>query len=168
MSNDLTRRPPDSPEPASEAQLPATQGPVPERHVFTPQIDIFETAEGLVLRADLPGVSLETLDLQVQNNRLTLFGRVPEVAGAEATLVQGDPSGAKTQVVKKVNEDVGKKLANFVAKTVNQAASGRFDVVVALLAVVGVVAILALALKATRAALSLKSDTSRDQSLTCS
>ena len=87
MSNDLTRRPPDSPEPAPEAQLPTTQGPVPERHVFTPQIDIFETAEGLVLRADLPGVSRETLDLQVQNNRLTLFGRVPEVARAEATLV---------------------------------------------------------------------------------
>jgi len=87
MSNDLTRRPPDSPEPTPEAQRPATQGPVPERHVFTPQIDIFETAEGLVLRADLPGVSLETLDLQVQNNRLTLFGRVPEVAGTEATLV---------------------------------------------------------------------------------
>ena len=87
MSNDLTRRPSDSPEPALEAQLPAARGPVPERHVFTPQIDIFETSEGLVLRADLPGVSLETLDLQVQNNRLTLFGRVPAAAGVEATLV---------------------------------------------------------------------------------
>ncbi len=88
MSNDLTRRSPDPPESTpEETQLPATREPVPERHVFTPQIDIFETAEGLVLRADLPGVSLETLDLQVQNNRLTLFGRVPEAAGAETSLV---------------------------------------------------------------------------------
>uniref|UniRef100_A0A7C2K1L1 Hsp20/alpha crystallin family protein n=1 Tax=Schlesneria paludicola TaxID=360056 RepID=A0A7C2K1L1_9PLAN len=44
--------------------------------VFTPPIDIFETDEGLVLLADLPGVSKETLELQVQDNKLTLFGRV--------------------------------------------------------------------------------------------
>lgn len=47
-----------------------------ERFVFTPPIDIFETDEGLVLQADLPGVSIETVELQVQDNKLTLFGRV--------------------------------------------------------------------------------------------
>lgn len=46
------------------------------RAVFTPPIDIYETEEGLVLFADLPGVTVETLDLQVQDNKLTLFGRV--------------------------------------------------------------------------------------------
>lgn len=46
------------------------------RFVFTPPIDIHETDEGLILQADLPGVSLETLELQVQDNKLTLFGRV--------------------------------------------------------------------------------------------
>ena len=50
-----------------------------ERFVFTPPIDIFETSDGLVLRADLPGVSIETLELQIQDNRLTLFGRVESV-----------------------------------------------------------------------------------------
>ena len=49
---------------------------VPERMVFTPPIDIYESPEGLVLIADLPGVALNTLELQVQDNRLTLFGRV--------------------------------------------------------------------------------------------
>lgn len=44
--------------------------------VYAPPIDIFETEEGLVLLADLPGVSNETLELQVQDNKLTLFGRV--------------------------------------------------------------------------------------------
>ena len=48
----------------------------PQRWVRTPPIDIYETEEGLVLCADLPGVSAENLDLQVQDNRLTLFGRV--------------------------------------------------------------------------------------------
>ena len=44
--------------------------------LFNPPIDIYETDDGLVLYADLPGVSSEGLDLQVQDNRLSLFGRV--------------------------------------------------------------------------------------------
>lgn len=53
-----------------------------EQFAFTPPIDIYETDEGLVLHADLPGVSVETLELQVQDNKLTLFGRVtPPVPG---------------------------------------------------------------------------------------
>ena len=48
----------------------------PHRLLFNPSIDIYETGEGLVLYADLPGVTSEGLDLQVQDNRLTLFGRI--------------------------------------------------------------------------------------------
>ena len=55
-----------------------------ERYVFTPPIDIFETDDGLMLRADLPGVSLESLELQIQDNRLTLFGRVETVLPEDA------------------------------------------------------------------------------------
>ncbi len=51
----------------------------PERLLFTPPIDIFGTEQGLVLRADLPGVCIERLDLQIEDNKLTLFGRVEEV-----------------------------------------------------------------------------------------
>lgn len=55
----------------------SSQTPPPvERLVFTPPIDIYETDDGLLLRADLPGVSLDTLELQVQDNKLTLFGRM--------------------------------------------------------------------------------------------
>lgn len=46
------------------------------RLLFNPPIDIYETSDGLVLYADLPGVSAEGLDLQVQDNRLSLYGRV--------------------------------------------------------------------------------------------
>jgi HSP20 family protein len=55
-----------------------------ERYLFSPPIDIFETDEGLVLHADLPGVSIKTLELQVQDNKLTLFGRVHPVVPPEA------------------------------------------------------------------------------------
>ena len=58
-----------------------------ERFLFSPPIDIFETEEGLVLHADLPGVSIKTLELQVQDNKLTLFGRVHPVVPPEARTV---------------------------------------------------------------------------------
>lgn len=77
MSSDLT---------PAEDQRPA---PVPakEQLVFTPPIDIYETAEGLVLQADLPGVTSETLELQVQDNKLTLFGRVETLAPDAGRLI---------------------------------------------------------------------------------
>lgn len=88
MSNELSRHNPDAQPGTNEqrATRETSSHPV-DRYVFTPPIDIHETDEGLILRADLPGVSLDTLELQVQNNRLTLFGRVPQVASEEARLV---------------------------------------------------------------------------------
>jgi HSP20 family protein len=56
-----------------------TEAPEEPRFLFTPPIDIYETTDGLVLHADLPGVSIKTLELQVQDNKLTLFGRVDPV-----------------------------------------------------------------------------------------
>ena len=75
-SRDLSR--PDEnqamiPSPAQEA--PSAAEP---RMLFNPPIDIYETPDGLVLYADLPGVTADGLDLQVQDNRLTLFGRVQQ------------------------------------------------------------------------------------------
>lgn len=69
MTTELSR-PEDSPPP------PPAENGVDPNFVFTPPIDIFETEAGLVLLADLPGVTSDTLELQVQDNKLTLFGRV--------------------------------------------------------------------------------------------
>ncbi len=79
MSNEIVKT--SSPEPNRNAELPVD--PV----VFTPPIDIFETPDGLVLQADLPGVTLETLELQVQDNKLTLFGRANHVLPPNARLI---------------------------------------------------------------------------------
>jgi HSP20 family molecular chaperone IbpA len=69
------------------ANDPQSEGVAQERFLFSPPIDIFETEEGLVLHADLPGVSIKTLELQVQDNKLTLFGRVRAVIPPEARTV---------------------------------------------------------------------------------
>ena len=78
MSQELTPRP----DPVS-----TPTPPVVDQLVFTPPIDIFETADGLVLQADLPGVTSDTLELQVQDNKLTLFGRVDVSLPAGAKLI---------------------------------------------------------------------------------
>jgi HSP20 family protein len=67
--------------PTTPAQVEATDH---ERYLCKPLIDIYEIDEGLVLHADLPGVSIKSLDLQVQDNKLTLFGRVNTVVPPEA------------------------------------------------------------------------------------
>lgn len=79
MSNEIVKATQSSAQPVAE---PATD-PI----VFTPPIDIFETSEGLVLLADLPGVTLESLELQVQDNKLSLFGRVNSEPAPEARLI---------------------------------------------------------------------------------
>jgi HSP20 family molecular chaperone IbpA len=44
-----------------------------ERYI-TPPVDIYETSDGLVVMADLPGVTKDALDVRVDNNILTLRG----------------------------------------------------------------------------------------------
>jgi len=51
---------------------PSREGTRSQERYVTPPVDIYETAGGLVVKADLPGVEKENLDLQVENNLLTI------------------------------------------------------------------------------------------------
>jgi len=44
--------------------------------VYRPNVDILESADELTVRADMPGVSGEDVDVQFENGTLTLHGRV--------------------------------------------------------------------------------------------
>lgn len=52
--------------------------PAPEedfaRTAWSPSVDIFETADNLVLEAELPGMKPEDVDVSVENNTITLKG----------------------------------------------------------------------------------------------
>jgi HSP20 family protein len=50
-----------------------------ERYI-TPPVDIYETADGLVVKADLPGVAKEGLDVRVENSLLTIRGKAAHAA----------------------------------------------------------------------------------------
>jgi HSP20 family molecular chaperone IbpA len=44
------------------------------RPVFTPRTDIYETADSIIVVADLPGVDQSGLDITLEQNKLTING----------------------------------------------------------------------------------------------
>jgi len=61
------------------AETPATRE---EQRYLAPPVDIHETADGLCVTADLPGVAPKDVDVRVENGILTIAGRV--AAGTDA------------------------------------------------------------------------------------
>ena len=57
---------------------------------LVPPVDIFEDAEGIVVKADLPGVSKETLSIDVEGDTLTIEGAVSlgEAAGLQSVYAE--------------------------------------------------------------------------------
>ncbi len=57
-----------------------------ESVVFTPPIDIYEGPDGLVLEADIPGATESDVQIEVEENVLTLRAKVarPESSGMRA------------------------------------------------------------------------------------
>lgn len=53
-----------------------------ERYI-TPPVDIFENTDGLVVKADLPGVAKEGLEVRVDNNLLTIRGKAAHAASGQ-------------------------------------------------------------------------------------
>jgi len=64
-------------------EKPATQPVARKASYFTPVANIFETKDGYVLEAEMPGVGKAGLEVTVENNELTLVGRRtdPALAG---------------------------------------------------------------------------------------
>lgn len=46
------------------------------RRVYIPRVDIYETADSVVLMADMPGVSQDQVDITLEKNVLTIVGYV--------------------------------------------------------------------------------------------
>lgn len=49
-----------------------------EQPVFTPRTDIYETGEAIVVVADMPGVNKASLEITLEENILTIDGRVAQ------------------------------------------------------------------------------------------
>jgi HSP20 family protein len=54
-------------------QRPATDGRK-EREFVAPEVNIFETKDGYVLEAEMPGVNKQGLEIMLEGNEITLVG----------------------------------------------------------------------------------------------
>jgi HSP20 family molecular chaperone IbpA len=59
-----------------EAETPQGVERTRPHKVYTPDVDILERKDDIVVTADLPGVDEKTLDITLEKNVLTLYGRV--------------------------------------------------------------------------------------------
>jgi HSP20 family protein len=73
-------------EPGQVQQVERTR----RRPVFAPAVDIVETSEEVILRADLPGVEEKDVDITLESGVLTLKGRATESVQSELRLVGGE------------------------------------------------------------------------------
>jgi HSP20 family protein len=67
---------------STTAQAPATARQTPERTVraTAPPVDIYETDEGFVILADMPGVGPDGLEVTAERDTLSIRGRVDRPA----------------------------------------------------------------------------------------
>jgi HSP20 family protein len=63
--------------PKQEAQEAGTHG----GRWYEPDVDIYETAEALVLRADVPGAKADQIETDLKDNLLTITARTGGVSG---------------------------------------------------------------------------------------
>ncbi|MEW5733326.1 MAG: Hsp20/alpha crystallin family protein [Thermodesulfobacteriota bacterium] len=70
----------------SEAQVPAEQ--TRPGRVFTPDVDIYEKDNEIVILADLPGVAAQDLTIDLKDSVLTITGDVSEPAENEQEVVR--------------------------------------------------------------------------------
>jgi HSP20 family protein len=64
-----------------------TQGELTqEGPFFIPNIDIFEDGDSIVLLADMPGVSKNNVDIQIEDGQLRIQGKVAKEAPGEYVL----------------------------------------------------------------------------------
>lgn len=72
----------------AKAEAPAKAERVRPGRVFLPAVDIFETAEALVLVADMPGVAADKVTVDLKDNHLVISGEVAPPLGEGETMTE--------------------------------------------------------------------------------
>ena len=101
-----------------QTEQPPARQTRPEREYVSPEVNIYETKDGYVLEAEMPGVSKEGLEITLQGSEITIVGhRHNEVAAGaplfrERTLVdyrrifELDPAIDTAKIAAKMNQGV--------------------------------------------------------------
>jgi HSP20 family protein len=65
-----------APRDASNRPASASESSKPPASYFTPPIDIHEDPDGLILEADLPGATENSVSIQLEDNVLSLYAKI--------------------------------------------------------------------------------------------
>jgi len=68
---------------SQQSMTPSREETRSQEQYVTPPVDIYEIQEGLVVKADLPGVARDSMDVRVENNLLTIRAKAAHVAPGE-------------------------------------------------------------------------------------
>jgi HSP20 family protein len=103
----------------AEQTVPSPNGPqgsgdwevtrAPERHV-RPPVDIYETPDALMLIADMPGVSKESLEVRVDEDLLTIQGKATHAVPGDPVYREFDLTGFFRQF--EIGEEIDKERIN--------------------------------------------------------
>ena len=63
-----------------ETQAPERVERTRAKAVYSPQVDIVETPHDIVVMADMPGVDEKSIDITLEKNVLSIYGRVEDVS----------------------------------------------------------------------------------------
>jgi len=69
---------------SQQSMIPSREVTRSQEQYVTPPVDIYETQEGLVVKADLPGVDKDSMDVRVENNLLTIHAKAAHVAPGDS------------------------------------------------------------------------------------
>jgi HSP20 family molecular chaperone IbpA len=61
---------------------------VPDERTYIPAVDILEDANSVQLLADMPGVSKDNLDIQIEKDTLQIHGKRPRAFDREGTYAE--------------------------------------------------------------------------------
>jgi len=69
------------------------EGTARPMNYVSPEVNIFETKEGYVLEAEMPGVSKDSLEITLEGNEITITGRrQPETLKADVLYRESRPA----------------------------------------------------------------------------
>jgi HSP20 family protein len=63
-----------------------------QRATITPQVDVYENAEELLLVADMPGATADAIDVQIEKGQLTVQAKRPDDSGGSPLAAEYRPS----------------------------------------------------------------------------
>jgi HSP20 family molecular chaperone IbpA len=89
-----------------EAGLTEKGEPTRKRNVYTPAVDIIERKDDIVLLADMPGIDENSVDITLEKDVLTIYGKVDTETPGEYTLYLSEYGTGDYQRVFTFTEEV--------------------------------------------------------------